>query len=149
MFKVKVDIKGMPNVKKLAGEWQSGVFRGMQSAMLYFERKAKQRFGKPNNINVVTGNYRRNISSNVVEVGNTVIGTLLGNVEYAAVHEYGFKGTMSIPAHSRRTRNGDVKVRAHTRKANIPQRPLLTPAISDNIQRGGNIIKNRILKETS
>jgi len=150
MFEVKVKITGLPEVKNLSKEWKEGVFKGLRKAMLYFERKAKQRFGTAGNINAVTGNYRRNINSSVSEMGNIIVGTLHGNVAYAAVHEYGFKGTVSVPAHNRRTKkSGSVNVRAHTRRVNIPQRPLLTPAISENIKRGSVIIRDAILKETS
>lgn len=154
MFKVKVKLKGMPAVKKLSGEWKEGAYKGLRDAMFFFERHAKLRFGTPGNIKARTGNYRRNIASSVNFMGSrTLVGILHGNVSYAGVHEFGFKGVVNIPAHDRRIGKGmkqrSVLVRAHTRRMNIPARPVLTPAIEENMVRGAHIIKNRILKETT
>lgn len=39
---------------------------------------------------------------------------------YAAVHEFGFNGSVSVSAHTRRTRSGtDARVRAHNRRMSI------------------------------
>jgi phage gpG-like protein len=52
------------------------------------------------------------------------------NVPYAAVHEFGYRGTVQIPAHTRNTRFGAVSVRAHSRRMNVRQRPYLRPAVT-------------------
>jgi len=53
------------------------------------------------------------------------------NVEYAAIHQFGYHGPMAVPAHTRKITKAwgkpiapkTVNVKAHTRQANIPARP--------------------------
>ena len=49
-------------------------------------------------------------------------------VDYAQVHNEGFTGTVTVPAHIRHTRRGDQVVRQHTRRVNIPQRQFIGAA---------------------
>lgn len=49
-------------------------------------------------------------------------------VDYARVHNEGFKGSVTVPAHIRHTRRGDQTVRQHTRSVNIPQRQFIGAA---------------------
>lgn len=49
-------------------------------------------------------------------------------VDYARVHNEGFKGSVTVPAHIRHTRRGDQTVRQHTRSVNIPQRQFIGDA---------------------
>lgn len=46
-------------------------------------------------------------------------------VDYARVHNEGFKGSVTVPAHIRHTRRGDQTVRQHSRNVNIPQRQFI------------------------
>ena len=46
-------------------------------------------------------------------------------VDYAQVHNEGFKGIVPVPAHTRKTKRKDVPVKAHTRKTNIPKREFM------------------------
>ena len=46
-------------------------------------------------------------------------------VDYARMHNEGFKGSVTVPAHIRHTRRGDQTVRQHTRSVNIPQRQFI------------------------
>ena len=47
-------------------------------------------------------------------------------VDYAKVHNEGFTGRVTVPAHVRHTsKYGNVEVREHTRRANIPARPFM------------------------
>lgn len=46
-------------------------------------------------------------------------------VNYAQVHNEGFTGAVTVPAHIRHTRWGDQNVRQHTRRVNIPQRQFI------------------------
>jgi hypothetical protein len=59
------------------------------------------------------------------------------NVPYAWVHEFGFRGSVRVPAHQRMQRQAfgrpidprAVDVREHSRMMEIPPRPYLRPAI--------------------
>jgi phage gpG-like protein len=46
-------------------------------------------------------------------------------VDYARIHNEGFDGTVTVPAHTRRTRGKDVPVREYTRKTSIPKREFM------------------------
>lgn len=62
-------------------------------------------------------------------------------VPYAGTHEYGFSGSVSVPAHQRRITQAfgrqiepkTIDVRSFTRSANIPARPYLMPAVTQEI----------------
>lgn len=49
-------------------------------------------------------------------------------VDYAQIHNEGFKGSVTVPAHIRHTQRGDHTVRQHTRRVNIPQRQFVGDA---------------------
>lgn len=56
-------------------------------------------------------------------------------VEYAGAHEKGFKGRVSVRAHSRRGRStgGSISVRAHTRQMALAKRAFLHPAVQQEL----------------
>ena len=60
-------------------------------------------------------------------------------VDYAQVHNEGFKGSVPVPAHIRHTQRGDQTVRQHTRNVNIPQRQII-----GNAQELENDLQERI-----
>lgn len=63
-------------------------------------------------------------------------------VNYAQVHNEGFTGSVTVPAHVRETRKyGNVNVKGHTRQVNIPQRQFMGE--SNEL---ANIIHERIEK---
>ena len=69
-----------------------------------FELSAYVKSGKLSRqvLNNQTGRLRRSIhATDVVDKGGTVEGTVGTNVEYAAVHEYGFSGVVTVKAHMR------------------------------------------------
>lgn len=107
----------------------------------------------PETLGVVTNRLRSSISrapARLGEDGRTLVSAIGSNVEYAGAHEYGFRGTVPVRAHTRRRfetrsvggatldpRTGRIKkarkktvreqsgiaqVRAHTRQVAIPER---------------------------
>ena len=46
-------------------------------------------------------------------------------VDYAQIHNEGFKGSVTVPAHIRHTQRGDQTVRQHSRNVNIPRRQFI------------------------
>ena len=94
-------------------------------------------------LHVRTGTLRRSINREVTEREDGVFAVIGTNVEYAGIHEYGFNGTMSVQAHVRRSREqmrmkksgvkpaGEVMVRAHTRKVNMPERSFLRSTLKE------------------
>lgn len=85
-------------------------------------------------LSVRTGTLRRSIYQKVQKNSSSVVGIVGTNVKYAAAHEYGFDGTMTIKAHVRRlkTRAGDeVIVQAHSRRIKLPERSFLRSALKE------------------
>lgn len=85
-----------------------------------------------------TGNLLNSVRFELIKDG-TKTGVRVGSfgVKYAAVHEYGFKGTMMVRAHTRTITQAfgkpikarAVSVRQHSMRANFRKRPYIKPAI--------------------
>lgn len=103
---------------------------------LYVSSLAKINVRKKNLID--TGRLINSIRYEFFKEGN-VEGVQIGsfNVPYAHVHEFGYRGQVSIPAHVRRIDQvygrsipeKSINIRAHSRQMNIPARPYLRPAV--------------------
>lgn len=73
-------------------------------------------------------------------------------VPYAAIHEFGFSGSQSVPQHERMMTQAFgrpmdprlVTVQAHVRFMRIPARPFLGPAVRDNRSKIRSILKDMI-----
>ena len=88
-----------------------------------------------------TGRLRRSIhASKVEDTGGEIAGTVGTNVEYAAVHEYGFSGTVTVKAHMRMITQAwgkqlknphQVSVSSHGRQVNLPERSFLRSALKE------------------
>lgn len=65
-------------------------------------------------------------------------------VPYAAVHEMGFQGAVNVPPH---TRNGGIKVRGHVRQMDIPARPYMMPAVTDELPWIENYVTDGVLAD--
>ena len=120
-----------------------GLKRWQPRADESWRRKKKGRRGN-RAILVKTGRLRRSIKIRSAIFQKIVIAT---GVDYAAAHNYGYKGTVSVRSHTRRrygrekeeytTKTGkqsyrrkkivksSYTVRQHTRKMNLPQRQFM------------------------
>jgi phage gpG-like protein len=86
-------------------------------------------------LHVQTGTLRRSINRQTIVDGGTVIGTVGTNVRYAAVHEYGFRGNVSVRSHVRSTQSGGTaNVRAHTRRVDLPARSFLRSTLAEDAE---------------
>lgn len=79
-----------------------------------------------------SGTLRRKINGKVTETATSVTGTVgAGNLPYAAAHEYGFEGDVSVRDYVRQTVAGPVNVRAHVRHMVLPERSFMRSALAD------------------
>jgi phage gpG-like protein len=78
-------------------------------------------------LKVRTGTLRRSINQRVDESDEGVLATVGTNVSYAGVHEYGYQGTVSVPAHTR----GGHSVRAYAMRMNLPPRSYLRSTLAE------------------
>lgn len=102
-----------------------------------------------------TGHLARSIKTQIKGTGlnsHGIIG-VHGNLKYAAAHEYGYKGTVTVPSHKRtitkafgRSLNGSVTftVGSYRMKMNLPERSFLRTALNDNIKRITETFKQKI-----
>lgn len=64
----------------------------------------------------------------------------INTMRYAGVHEFGFTGTVTVPAHTRTMAFGKptkpFTVGPYSRRMNIPARPFVKPTINDFFARG-------------
>lgn len=70
--------------------------------------------------------FRRGVQGNIAFVTS--------NLPYAARHQFGFRGTESVGAFTRKTKKGSALVAAFTRKASTPARPFLGFNLEDQRQ---------------
>jgi len=116
-------------------------------------RKPNAKRNRGRNLLVDSGRLRRSIRITRVTADTAAVGT---DVPYAGVHNDGFRGTVTVKAHSRkkygkqkekyttrsgRERNrtvttviGSTAVKSHSRKMNIPKRRYLGESATQNRQ---------------
>lgn len=148
-------------VEALAGKFnasipavQSSVAATMLKAAIMVQRLAKQKVSGEV-LNVVSNKLRTSISAEVVTTGGVIVGIVGSNVKYAAIHEYGFAGKISVSAHVRRSvrqmksarRNklgnetsgsklkgkgtGVINVRSFERTVNYPERSFIRSSLKE------------------
>lgn len=101
--------------------------------------------------------FDRNAPEGVFDLSPTQSGVKLtygSEVPYAAVHEYGFEGTVQVESHTRTMTQGfgpasaypqDVTVRPHPRRMDLPERPYLRPALDDTHDQMAEIAEEEVL----
>jgi phage gpG-like protein len=109
-------------------------------------------------LHVRTGTLRRSINRRVYQEGEAVWAVVGTNVRYAAIHEYGFTGAVSVREHVRKIRAparmvvvknklsksgvgtwqrkqgavvGEAVVKQHVRQVSMPERSFLRSSIRD------------------
>lgn len=118
------------------GEIQKGI--GRIALKLMTRVKAQKLTGQV--LNVRTGRLRRSITQRVESSADEISGIVGTNVDYAAIHEYGFKGAVSVKQHLRLVKQAFGRplkspvwatVHAHSKNVNLPERSFLRSALAD------------------
>jgi len=86
-----------------------------------------------------TGTLSRSINYRVNESTQEITAQVGTNVEYAALHEYGFKGTEQVKEHLRTIKQAfgkpidprSVTVAAHSRRVDYPERSFLRSSLRE------------------
>lgn len=86
----------------------------------------------------------RSIGGDVSQTDTQIQGVVSTPVEYAPVHEYGFKGSVDVKAHLREIKKAfgrpippnEIEVRAHARMMNLPERSFLRSALREFVDAG-------------
>lgn len=104
---------------------------GIGRAVLRVQSKVKDKLSGEV-LQVRTGRLRRSITQVVTTTGERVEGVVGTNVEYAAIHEYGFVGTETVAASLRTSKLGKVfGVQPHTRDVKMPERSFIRSALKE------------------
>lgn len=106
-------------------------------------------------LGVRSGRLRKSLRGTEAEVSGNAITSMIGSkVGYAAAHEFGFKGKVPVPAHSRTITKAFGKklkaasthaVKAHQRSVNIPERRPIRTGIEENLPTFSNEITREVV----
>lgn len=118
---------------------QKGLLDAVTRLAIQLQRHVMQDKLSGQVLNVRTGTLRRSINERVTQQGDSTTGTVGTNVDYAARFEYGFHGSESVKAHSRKISQvfgkpideRVIQVRAFSRQANQPERSFLRSALHE------------------
>lgn len=138
-FSIDVDKTTINEFKKNVLGIEDTIKSGLLKAALFTESEAKQSFNTAGKPNVVTGRLRSSIRSGVQ--GLTM--WLGSNVSYAPTQEFGAKITPKSGKYLKFKIQGQWKT---VKEVVIPARPFIAPAVVDNLDKIGDIIKNEILE---
>ena len=117
-------------------------------------------------LGVRTNRWRNSVRATIPRiVGTAVVASIGSNVEYAGAHEFGFRGSVSVTAHSRRQRSRNVSrtgrlgvkdksavalgfasIKTFTRQANVPARAPITYGIEQRKAQYEKAMSNSIIK---
>lgn len=150
-MKIEIDVRQINDLvakmrKVNDGSLQKKVDGLLRETAQTMAREMRERAGQV--LNVRTGRLQKSIVVREVKGQNGtqyLVGTRL---KYGSVHEYGFTGSVNIPAHERRRAKGSspstrrkghpkpsktYTVRAHKRNMRLPARPFIRPVFQQNL----------------
>jgi hypothetical protein len=100
-----------------------------------------------NKLGVVTGRLRRSLRWTPARVLNDGVAVDIGaSVNYAAAHEFGFTGSVQVKEHTRITKKGAHKVKAHKRKMKVPERAPVRTGIKENLPTFEKAVGDSVIK---
>lgn len=98
-------------------------------------------------LHVRTGTLRRSINRQITSTSTSVMGQVGTNVRYAAIHEYGFEGRVSVPQYSRQNPGGgSTNVRAHVMNMRMPMRSFLRSTLHEQAEHIRETLREAALK---
>lgn len=117
---------------------RGAVRRSLARAGVQVLTRAKEKLSGPV-LKTRTGRLRRSINTQFVESPTRLAVQVGTNVEYAAVHEYGFDGQQTVKAHLRTMSQAfgrqiaarKVAVRAFQRHVHLPERSFLRSSLAE------------------
>ncbi|MGP1436267.1 MAG: phage virion morphogenesis protein [Phocaeicola sp.] len=80
---------------------------------------------KTGSLLIDSGALMNSIRPAVITPQRVVISAGNEKVDYVRAHNEGFAGAVHVPAHTRKTKEKEVFVKAHTRNAHIPRREFM------------------------
>lgn len=139
---VKGESKVTARIERFVPRMRSALRQRMSRIVLRLQAHVVQDKLQGQVLNVREGRLQRSINQAVIEGEASIMGIVGsgGNVKYAAAHEYGFQGAVTVREHLRTITQAFGKplatpvtatVRQHTMNMNLPERSFLRSALSD------------------
>lgn len=137
---IKGDREVIADLRRFDGAARGEIVKGIGRIALKLMTRVKAQKLSGQVLNVRTGRLRRSVTQRVESGAAQISGIVGTNVEYAPIHEYGFKGSVSVKQHLRQIKQAfgrDLKapvfasVSAHARNVNLPARSFLRSALAD------------------
>jgi phage gpG-like protein len=118
---------------------RAGVARAVAQLGIDLQNNVQQNKLSGGVLRARSGALRESIMVQVDQGGTAATATVSSNLNYAAVHEFGFAGTVSIPAGLRQIKEAfgrpiatkAISVRAYSRRIDLPERSFLRSALDD------------------
>jgi len=148
-IKTKLTSETLAWVRESPATVKAALVPAMKTCLALAEATSKKDYlsgPRPGRLDRVTGRLRGSVTTEASASGNTIVGKIGTNVIYGRAHELGFRGNVTVSAHTRRTAGGSANVRSHTRKMDIKARPFLRPALEDNLDRFCDIFADAVVK---
>ena len=159
---LSVSVKGIEDVQRLLARLDLSKNRGLlrdgliECAELVQRIATKQKIkpgGKapplPHKLTSRTNRLRGSIS--IDRTGLPFSVAIGSDANYAAIHEFGFRGTENVKQHMRTVCFGRTvspfSVGPFTRQMNMPARPFLSPALDDAAPKFPDVFRKLIAKE--
>lgn len=114
----------------------------------YIQQKKLSKRG-PNTLGVVTNRLRSSLRPTRSRISNgAIIASIGSNVRYAGAHEFGFNGSVTVKAHTRKLKSSGttVTVKTHSRVMNIKKRAPIRTGIEERERKYANSI-SKVLEE--
>jgi len=131
-------------LKKYPSDFEEAFYKALKKGMWYAERQAKASFGSAGKPKVRTGHLRRSIKSDVDRKYGSLVGVLFSDVIYAAVQEEGATIRPRVKDFLRFQVGGQF---VYARQVIIPARPFLGPALSDNLTKIQQIVRDSLVEQ--
>lgn len=143
---LKLELIGDDRIRAALRQGGSSLDKELQSSMAFLVLRLQKHIRTDKLLGQVlnrrTGNLRNNIIRRVEQNGRSVTGIVgIGKgAPYGKLHEYGFSGTVSVPEHVRKQKTAwgrrlkapvNVRVSAHTRRVNLPERSFMRTALAE------------------
>ncbi len=147
-MELTVSVRGEALLARIAGmpdRLQSNMRTAVERLSIVVQTGVKEGKLTGQVLHVRTGTLRRSINRKITDDSSGVFATVGTNVKYAAAHEYGFDGDVTVRAHTRRAQQqmalkgkkrpgkseGTINVRQFTRHMHLPERSFLRSELRD------------------
>lgn len=159
MIKVTVigSEKVIDDLKRKGQSVSTTILNVMKAQAIFIQSYIKSKKLSGNPLHRRSGRLSGSIHQSVSQNKSGVKATVYTNLSYAAIHEYGFNGTVTVKQHLRTIKQAwgrpispkQITVRSHSKKINMPERSFMRSALRENevgIRQALQNAVNKVLK---